>query len=56
MESFGTQSAWGNTDPYDDEFLFSTHGTGWHVDRLRFDALLAECAERAGAAVFANRG
>jgi flavin-dependent dehydrogenase len=51
MESFGTQSAWGNVDPYDNEFLFSTHGTGWHVDRSRFDALLAECAERAGATV-----
>jgi flavin-dependent dehydrogenase len=51
VESFGTLSVWGSEVPYDNEFLFSTRGNGWHVDRARFDAMLVRCAEAAGAQV-----
>ena len=33
--------------PYDNDFLFSLRGNGWHVDRARFDALLCQLARPA---------
>jgi flavin-dependent dehydrogenase len=52
LESYGTRAAWGGPEPYESEFLFSTHGNGWHVDRTRFDAMLCGCARAAGVEVF----
>jgi flavin-dependent dehydrogenase len=54
VESYGTCSAWGSKRPYDNEFLFSLHGSGWHVDRRRFDAMLSLCAGTAGAEVWSD--
>src|SRR5205085_599152 len=51
IESFGTRAVWGAEHEYENEFLFSTHGNGWHVDRRRFDAMLCECAQDAGVEV-----
>jgi flavin-dependent dehydrogenase len=50
--SFGVRSAWGGDDLHENDFIFSPYGSGWHIDRVRFDALLAGCAEEAGAAVY----
>jgi flavin-dependent dehydrogenase len=47
--SFGIRSAWGQDDLYDNDFIFNPYGRGWHVDRARFDAMLARNVERAGA-------
>ncbi len=52
VESFGTRAVWGGDEPYDHEFLFSARGSGWHVDRTRFDAMLGAAARDAGAEVF----
>jgi flavin-dependent dehydrogenase len=49
LESFGTRAAWGGDDLYDHEFLFSARGSGWHLDRARFDAMLCAAAQDAGA-------
>lgn len=46
--SYGTRAAWGSADPYDNEFIFSLHGNGWHVDRNAFDAMLTAEAINAG--------
>lgn len=51
VESHGTEAAWGSVDVHDNEFLLSARGSGWHLDRARFDALLADRAEAAGAQV-----
>jgi flavin-dependent dehydrogenase len=51
IPSFETASAWGATEPANRSFLFSPHGHGWHVDRARFDRMLANAAEEAGARV-----
>lgn len=51
LESFGTCAVWGGDEPYEHEFLFSTRGNGWHVDRARFDALLCGAARDAGAEI-----
>ena len=46
--SFGIHSAWGQAELYANDFIFNPYGTGWHVDRARFDAMLARNVEHAG--------
>ncbi|MGC2698258.1 MAG: tryptophan 7-halogenase, partial [Candidatus Angelobacter sp.] len=48
LASHGTRAAWGSSDFHENEFIFSPHGHGWHVDRTAFDAMLAAEAARAG--------
>jgi len=50
--SFAICSAWGQQDLYDNDFIFNPHGSGWHIDRARFDAMLARATEDAGACVY----
>ena len=50
--AFGIRSAWGRDELYDNDFIFNAYGLGWHVDRTRFDQMLAGCAEDAGAKVY----
>lgn len=45
----GNESAWGGDELSYNAFFFNPYGDGWHLDRRRFDALLAAEAERAGA-------
>jgi flavin-dependent dehydrogenase len=47
----GILSAWGQDEPYENHFIFNPHGHGWHLERGRFDAMLAVVAEEAGASV-----
>lgn len=47
-EVHGTAAAWGGPVPQEQEYLFTTQGVGWHLDRAAFDALLAEEAESRG--------
>lgn len=51
LPSFGICSAWGQDDPYENDFIFNPYGHGWHIDRSRFDGMLALAAEEAGAEV-----
>ena len=51
IPSYETASAWGDNAPRERSFLFSPYGHGWHVDRARFDAMLADTAESAGVRV-----
>jgi flavin-dependent dehydrogenase len=44
-------SVWGQDDLYQNHFIFHPYGPGWHLDRRRFDAMLAHAAEEAGARV-----
>ncbi len=50
-EVHGTAAAWGSPVPQDRDYLFTAQGSGWHLNRVAFDALLADEAERRGAAV-----
>lgn len=50
--SYGIRSAWGQDDLYDNDFIFNPYGMGWHVDRARFDSMLARNVERAGAKLY----
>ncbi|HEY4641926.1 MAG TPA: tryptophan 7-halogenase [Thermoanaerobaculia bacterium] len=45
--SYGTLSAWGSSAPHANDFVFSTSGYGWHLDRAAFDRMLADaCVSR----------
>jgi flavin-dependent dehydrogenase len=52
VRAYGTAAAWGRPALSTRDFLMTPYGTGWHLDRRRFDARLAEAAEQAGAAVW----
>ena len=45
----GTASAWGSEQVFERNYLFAGRGSGWHLDRSRFDAWLLAHAESAGA-------
>lgn len=51
LPSYGNLSAWGSKDLRSTDFIFDPNGSGWHLDRSRFDALLREKAAAAGADV-----
>ena len=48
LEVHGTAASWGSFEIHENPYLFGTVGTGWHLDRVRFDAMLATQAERRG--------
>jgi flavin-dependent dehydrogenase len=50
--AFGVRSAWGHRRLRDNDFIFNPYGSGWHVDRARFDRMLADCAEEHGVTVY----
>lgn len=45
----GIVSAWGQPELYANDFIVNPYGRGWHVDRSRFDRMLADAAREAGA-------
>jgi flavin-dependent dehydrogenase len=45
----GNRSLWGGVEPETYEFIRDPYGVGWHLDRARFDAGLADAARAAGA-------
>jgi 2-polyprenyl-6-methoxyphenol hydroxylase-like FAD-dependent oxidoreductase len=51
MPAHGTAACWGSAQVEDHPFLFHPFGSGWHLDRARFDALL-----RARVRLVAGRG
>lgn len=38
----GNRSVWGADTPVETDFIRSAHGSGWHLDRYRFDRILLE--------------
>ena len=49
LESYGIRAAWETPAARYHDFLNNPYGCGWHVDRARFDAMLAGAAADAGA-------
>jgi len=47
----GISSAWGSPRVRNHDFLFNPYGLGWHINRCRFDAMLAAAAEVSGAEI-----
>jgi 2-polyprenyl-6-methoxyphenol hydroxylase-like FAD-dependent oxidoreductase len=50
-EAHGTTAVWGTATPLDNDFIYMTANTGWHLDRAAFDAMLAGQAQSRGAAL-----
>lgn len=46
-----SSSVWGLPFRAENHFIYSLHGAGWHLDRRRFDAFLADQAASRGVAV-----
>lgn len=51
LPSYGNLSAWGSPALSCTDFIFDPNGSGWHLDRTRYDALLRNKAGDAGAEV-----
>jgi flavin-dependent dehydrogenase len=49
LESYGIQTVWETSSPRFHDFLRNPYGCGWHVDRARFDSMLAHAAAGVGA-------
>jgi flavin-dependent dehydrogenase len=49
IESFAIRSAWGAPQPRDSAHIYNPYGSGWHVDRARFDRMLVIAAMNASA-------
>ena len=54
LPCYGSSSLWGSAQLGHNDFVVNVHGHGWHLNRARFDAMLLNHAERAGATVFHN--
>jgi flavin-dependent dehydrogenase len=54
VESSEINSAWGTNVLSENEYIYNPYGCGWHVDRSRFDYMLATGAKNAGAVLFTN--
>lgn len=52
LPSYGIRTAWEASAPRHQDFVQNPYGCGWHVDRARFDAMLASAAAQAGATLF----
>lgn len=48
---YSTSSAWGQSLRQENHFIYSPHGSGWHLDRTRFDAFLARQTAARGAEI-----
>jgi flavin-dependent dehydrogenase len=51
LPSYGTRSAWGDSNAESHTHMLTTHGTGWHVDRLILDRMIVSEAEKTGVIV-----
>jgi flavin-dependent dehydrogenase len=47
----GIRASWGDADLHERAYLSDAYGPGWNLDRRRFEAMLADAAEAAGAAL-----
>jgi 2-polyprenyl-6-methoxyphenol hydroxylase-like FAD-dependent oxidoreductase len=52
LASSGIISVWGSETPQVNDFIFSVHGNGWHIDRSAFNGMLTDAAADAGATIF----
>jgi len=54
LPNWGNRSAWGSSAVETAAYIFNPYGSGWHLDRNRFDKMLFEAAAIEGAACLAG--
>ncbi|MBO3698398.1 tryptophan 7-halogenase [Roseivirga sp. E12] len=52
LTSYGSHGAWSSEESVAFDFLFTTHGPGWSLDRIRFDQMLFETFVERGGSTF----
>ncbi|MFK7946054.1 MAG: NAD(P)/FAD-dependent oxidoreductase [Saprospiraceae bacterium] len=52
LDAFGSRSVWGSDQVETLDYMFTIHGQGWSLDRLRFDKMLAENFKKQGGELF----
>src|SRR5262245_8568382 len=52
LPSPGVLAVWGEDELYQTHFIFNPYGQGWHLDRQRFDRMLAQAVRQAGACLY----
>ncbi len=52
LESVQTMACWGGDRPHANEFMLSTRGNAWHLDRAAFNETLRAAAEAAGVVIW----
>ncbi|WP_298886541.1 tryptophan 7-halogenase [uncultured Bradyrhizobium sp.] len=52
IEGARSRAAWGSDRLHAHDFVFSTRGNAWHLDRIRFDEALRAAAETAGVEIW----
>src|SRR5215204_4831671 len=52
--AYGPCSAWGSDELLDNEFIYHPAGRGWHLDRARFDRMLARAAAGGGVTTYSG--
>lgn len=51
QQSYGTSASWGSSELYHNEYMYSTYGYGWHLDRLTFDQFMIKEAKKKGVSI-----
>ena len=54
LATYGTCSAWGSDELAENEFIYTPHNRGWHLDRRSFDAMLARAAVERGVSLYTS--
>lgn len=54
LDAFSSQSVWGQEELSTTDYLFTIHGSGWHLDRVAFDKMLADKFTALGGELFLN--
>lgn len=54
LKSFGTHAAWGSDTFNTLDYMFTIHGAGWSLDRVRFDQMLARTFQERGGTLLTN--
>lgn len=52
LPSYGINSVWGTSQLISRNFLFTGQGNGWHLDRKKFDSMLARKVMEKGGSLF----
>ena len=55
LPCYGNISLWGAERPVVNDFIHDPNGSGWHLDRVRFDGELQAAARSAGAVSWKDR-
>ncbi|HYX27889.1 MAG TPA: NAD(P)/FAD-dependent oxidoreductase [Pyrinomonadaceae bacterium] len=53
-ETYGSTTSWGSASLQHNDYFFSPANVGWHVDRVAFDAMLAQQAASRGTRLLLN--